>query len=43
MPVEKTHQPLTITKEVQANMIRRALAALFKAGGTGHPKLGTTQ
>ncbi len=34
MPIEQTHPPLTITKQIEADPIRRALAAFYKAGGS---------
>lgn len=37
MPIEQKHPPLTITKGVQTDLIRRALAAFYKDGGTVPP------
>ena len=37
MPIAQTHPPLTITNEVQTDLIRRALAAFYGSGGTVPP------
>jgi len=38
MPIEQTHPPLTITNDMQADLIRRALAAFYGSGGTVPPE-----
>lgn len=38
MPIEQHHEPLTVTKEVQAGLIRRALAAFYGACDTVPPE-----
>ena len=43
MPIEKTHLPLIITIEVEADLIRRVLAAFFRAGDMCLPKRRPTQ
>jgi len=38
MPIAQTHPSLTITNEVQTDLIRRALAAFYGSGGTVPPE-----
>ena len=37
MPIEQTHEPLKLDAEQRADLLRRAMAAWFKAGGTEMP------
>lgn len=37
MPIEQTHEPLKLDATQRADLLRRAMAAWFKAGGTEVP------
>jgi hypothetical protein len=37
MPIEQTHEPLKLDTAQRADILRRAMAAWFKAGGTETP------
>ena len=37
MPIEQTHEPLKLDATQRADLVRRAMAAWFKAGGTEVP------
>ena len=37
MPIEQTHEPLKLDADQRADLLRRAMAAWFKTGGTEMP------